>query len=564
MPRTSTRSSGNDGNAASRFLRPVTVACWSTLGLTLSLLALSPAAGGSSPQLNGEVLYFTATWCGACQQMNPIISGLQRKNYPVRKVDVDRERPLAQQYRIEAMPTFILVINGREAERHVGATSQQQLVGMCDKISQVVPQQELAAEAPVLPPIRRNAPARQPAAVKVTPVVESRPAKSFQLPFFGSRREEPVVLSGEPPVVRANNSDQQPLRSEEPAFDPMGSSTRIRVKDKSGVNFGSGTVISSNPGSTRILTCGHIFRQLDEKSTIEVDVFVDGRHDTYLGSVVHFDLEADVGLLMIPTASPLPISQVATADCRVRTQDAVFSIGCGGGEPPTEQRLQVTALNRYLGPDNIECSGIPVQGRSGGGLFNAEGRLIGVCIAADPKEQRGLYAGPKAVRKLLQECGMIDSDEPTVEAAPQFALQEASPPVAQSAPAAPSQPLAPAEDTVTMPFAESPQEEIGTVRPVAGDSPALEARQIAAVQAALAESDEAEVICIVRSLRDPQAASRVVILNRASPKFVSYLMDEVGTQSQRQPASKRVTLPGSENPGIATAPERYRRSEQVR
>ncbi len=53
--------------------------------------------------------------------------------------------------------------------------------------------------------------------------------------------------------------------------------------------------------------------------------------------------------------------------------------------------------NRYLGPSNVEVALAPTQGRSGGGLFDAENRLIGVCFAADNDYDEGLYSGPDVV-----------------------------------------------------------------------------------------------------------------------------------------------------------------------
>ncbi|MCA9113132.1 MAG: thioredoxin family protein, partial [Planctomycetaceae bacterium] len=85
-------------------------------------------------QPRGEVLDFSATWCGPCQQMAPIVSKLERQGYPIRKVDVDTNRALAQKYGISSIPAFVLVVDGKEVTRIVGAVSEQQLVGMLSQI----------------------------------------------------------------------------------------------------------------------------------------------------------------------------------------------------------------------------------------------------------------------------------------------------------------------------------------------------------------------------------------------------------------------------------------------
>ena len=145
---------------------------------------------------------------------------------------------------------------------------------------------------------------------------------------------------------------------------------------------------------------------MTDASKVDVDFFTGERFESYLGKVVKYDLDADVGLISIPTDGVLPVARLAASGSQLPKGASVISVGCSGGQPPTTQNLFVTALNRYTGPDNVECTGVPVQGRSGGGLFNLENEVVGVCIAADPKEKRGLYAGLKPILELVASCGL--------------------------------------------------------------------------------------------------------------------------------------------------------------
>ena len=52
------------------------------------------------------------------------------------------------------------------------------------------------------------------------------------------------------------------------------------------------------------------------------------------------------------------------------------------------------------------------------------------------------------------------------------------------------------------------------------------------LKSALEQSGEAEVVCIVRPLNNPRAASRVVIINRATTKFLAQLTSELDHQAQ--------------------------------
>ncbi len=62
--------------------------------------------------------------------MAPIVERLAAR-YPVAKVDVDKRRDLAVKYRVTHMPTFVMLVNGREVDREVGATDSPRLEQLC-------------------------------------------------------------------------------------------------------------------------------------------------------------------------------------------------------------------------------------------------------------------------------------------------------------------------------------------------------------------------------------------------------------------------------------------------
>lgn len=83
-------------------------------------------------ELFGEgtgILYFTAVWCGPCQQFGPVFAEVSEE-FPglvFGKVDVDAEPELAASYGIRSIPTLIVHRNGDPIFRSVGAKSAPEL-----------------------------------------------------------------------------------------------------------------------------------------------------------------------------------------------------------------------------------------------------------------------------------------------------------------------------------------------------------------------------------------------------------------------------------------------------
>ncbi|ERN01257.1 hypothetical protein AMTRI_Chr03g53380 [Amborella trichopoda] len=73
------------------------------------------------------VIDFTATWCGPCRIMLPLLEDWA-KEFPhvlFLKVDVDELKSVTSDWDVEAMPTFILVKEGNILERIVGVRKQE-------------------------------------------------------------------------------------------------------------------------------------------------------------------------------------------------------------------------------------------------------------------------------------------------------------------------------------------------------------------------------------------------------------------------------------------------------
>lgn len=98
----------------------------------------APASQSSGPikvdsaSFDEEVLHskkavlvdFWAAWCGPCRMMEPALEKLSREHgdrLKIVKLNVDENPDIAGRYNVYGIPTMIVIENGKEADRLVGA-----------------------------------------------------------------------------------------------------------------------------------------------------------------------------------------------------------------------------------------------------------------------------------------------------------------------------------------------------------------------------------------------------------------------------------------------------------
>ena len=78
------------------------------------------------------LLDFWAPWCGPCNLLSPVLEEIaeSRPDIKVCKVNVDTERELASQYKIYRIPTMLVMYQGQEEERILGARDREELLAL--------------------------------------------------------------------------------------------------------------------------------------------------------------------------------------------------------------------------------------------------------------------------------------------------------------------------------------------------------------------------------------------------------------------------------------------------
>ena len=77
------------------------------------------------------VIDFSATWCGPCKKIAPIIDELADEyegKVVIGKCDVDDNDELTSRFGIRNVPTVLFIKNGEVVDKHVGAAPQSEFV----------------------------------------------------------------------------------------------------------------------------------------------------------------------------------------------------------------------------------------------------------------------------------------------------------------------------------------------------------------------------------------------------------------------------------------------------
>jgi S1-C subfamily serine protease len=209
---------------------------------------------------------------------------------------------------------------------------------------------------------------------------------------------------------------------------------RPTVVVRHGSSQGSGTIIASLEGETLVLTAAHVIRgrgpivvELHRYNLgIEHQPTILGQWPRYAAAeTVGSDNLSDLAVLRIRDMIALPfVARLGAEEAEPASNAGLTSVGIDLGTKLSSWTTQLVEVLWFELNDSgterpfLVTERIPEHGRSGGGLFDKSGKLVGVCVghAELVKGKRmGVFSSIENVRQLLREQELISVIERSEE-----------------------------------------------------------------------------------------------------------------------------------------------------
>jgi S1-C subfamily serine protease len=242
-----------------------------------------------------------------------------------------------------------------------------------------------------------------------------------------SATAEPPVRIRRSPATSPHTAPKTAKRRLDPVAPGDDGTFRPTVIVRRGTSQGSGTIIASLDDDTLVLTAAHVVRS-DGPILVELHRYnlglerrpkTEGRWPRRVpAELVGAEPSADVAIVRIRKMVALPyVAKLSEDDQEALPDDAILtSVGIDMGSKLSSWKTELVETASFqLNDSDVDrpfliTARTPEHGRSGGGLFTGEGRLVGVCVghAEMIKGRRmGVFASIDSVHRILQEHDLV-------------------------------------------------------------------------------------------------------------------------------------------------------------
>ncbi|MCT7904355.1 MAG: thioredoxin [Candidatus Ornithobacterium hominis] len=79
---------------------------------------------------------FFAVWCAPCQMLKPILENIKEKmgdEVSIIKIDIDKNKKLADKYHVQSVPTLMIFKNGVQKWRQSGVLPEETIMNEIKK-----------------------------------------------------------------------------------------------------------------------------------------------------------------------------------------------------------------------------------------------------------------------------------------------------------------------------------------------------------------------------------------------------------------------------------------------
>jgi len=463
-----------------------------TLAILLSQSSFAQSGGNDT-----HLYFFTSQGCAPCEVVKPSLAKLDAAGYPVTIVDIRQRPDWADHFSVKRTPTVVMVRSAKIVGRHTGIISHEELLQWY-ATSGYIP--SAAKSKPIGTKVVINEARASSNAISPTNFNDSKTG-------FGARDD--FRSSNDFQSATMHNGTSTPVnRAEEIA---LAATVKIKVEDAEGISYATGTVIHSHGNESLVVTCGHVFRDSDGTGDITGEYgFASGDVSVARGELIFYDADArDIALMVLKTnGEAIPAVEVASKRITVEKGADAFSIGCDHGKNPTIRHTRIKNRAAYDGAIKYDIYGRPVDGRSGGGLFNDNGELIGVCNAAVVDVDEGIYTALDTIHWQLEHTNLAHLFSPSQ---PMSSLTVNS----QSAPIA-------SRPKVEFPRSKPRPRGSSSLVSLRGDQEAVSGNSVDSSQ---------EVLIIIRS-KDDSTAAKTITLTNPSHRLIDYLQNMPPVKSE--------------------------------